>query len=102
MAQSKKENALKVTDRTEIIAIPIYFYACPGAEIVEYKKWCVPTIDSFAAYAVIMNKTERKGIAQNTGKSRFGFYTIPELQRLKRNDYEDSTYRMIRFARSKR
>ncbi len=100
LAQSKKENALRVKDRTDIIAVPIYFYACPGTEIVENKKWCVPIIDSFAAYAVIMNKNEMKGIAQNTGKNKFGFYTITELQRLKRKEYEDSTYRMIRMARS--
>ena len=98
--QSKKENVLKVKDRADIIAIPIYFYACPGAEIVEYKKWCVPTIDSFAAYAMIMNKNEVRGIAQNTGKRKFGFYTITELQRLKRKENEDSTYQMIRLARS--
>jgi hypothetical protein len=98
--QSKRENLFKATDRADIIAVPIYFYACPGTEIVENKKGCVPTIDSFAAYAVIMNKSEMKGIAQNTGKRRFGFYTITELQRLKRKEYEDSTYRMIRLARS--
>ena len=98
--QSKKENVLKVKDRADIIAVPIYFYACPGWEIVENKKWCVPVVDSFAAYAVIMNKNEMKGIVQNTGKRKFGFYTITELQRLKRKENEDSTYQMIRLARS--
>lgn len=99
-AQSKKENALRIRDRADIIAVPIYFYACPGADIWENKKSCWPIIDSFAAYAVIMNKNKMKGIAQNTGKKKFGFYTITELQRLKRMEYEDSTYRMIRLARS--
>jgi hypothetical protein len=99
--QSKRENSsLNIKNREDIIAVPIYYYACPGADILENKKPCEPIIDSFASYAVLMNKDQVKGIAQNTGKTKFGFYTVAELQRLKRKGAEDTTYRMIQLARS--
>jgi hypothetical protein len=98
--QSQKENNLKTKNRADIIAVPICYYACPGSEIWDNKKSCI-IIDSFASYALIMNKDNVKGIAQNTGKKKFGFYTTTELERLKRKEAEDTTWQMIRLARSR-
>jgi hypothetical protein len=99
--QSRRENNLRVRDTMDVIAVPVCFYACPGGEILQNAKTCRPAIDSFVAYGVLMNNNLVKGIAQNTGKKRYGFYSQLELQRLKRKEIEDTTWAMIKMARSR-
>lgn len=99
--QSRRENNLKVRDTANVIAVPVCFYSCPGAEILQSAKTCKPSIDSFAAYGVLLKDNLVKGIAQNTGKKRYGFYSLLELQRLNRKGSEDTTWSMIKMARAR-
>jgi hypothetical protein len=99
--QAKAEGGrLGIKSSSHIIVIPEYYYNCTADQLIAGKKEGEPVIDSFASYAVIIQKKEVKGIAENTGGGGFGFYSVADLKRLKRYNYADSTYRMILAARA--